>query len=233
MEWERAERLEPARLILQVPESPEMIHDFLRGLDMSEEHGGVARDVQRMGDAMDLEPLLRGNLPWADLVPHAVGEHFRAATRDGVQAGVLQRGQGVRQGTARPYRQPMNLDRRQRLESRAGKHAADGSEQVEVVIEVQLRIQTADNVHVGKPPGAGLLQFLPDLRNCECIGPLSLILTPEGAEPALILADIRGVQVEAMYMVDVPVVQVPPDPVGPGHQLGGIRLHQQSQRLVR
>ena len=127
----------------------------------------------------------------------------------------------------------MDLDGSQRLESGARQHAPDGSEQIEIVIEVQLWVQTADDVHVGELPGSGVFQSFSDLRDCECIGPLRLILTPERTEPTLVFADVRGVQVQTVHIVDVSVMHAPANSVGLSHQFGGVRLLQQPQRLFR
>ncbi len=72
-------------LILQTPESAQMAHDLLRGFDMPEKYGRIARDAQTVGGLMHAQPLVGGNLSRANTVPDPCGKDLGPPARQGAQ----------------------------------------------------------------------------------------------------------------------------------------------------
>ena len=68
VEGQRDERLEAARLVLKLAQPEQMVGAMKRVFDVAVEHRGVASQAERVGRAVDCEPLLRVGLVLADLV---------------------------------------------------------------------------------------------------------------------------------------------------------------------
>ena len=94
-ERERDEPREPARLVLQLAQPPQMPDALGHRLDVPEEHRTGAPPAQAVPGAVRLDPFVAGFLAPADAVAHAVVENFRAAAGQRVQPGVTQPGMSV------------------------------------------------------------------------------------------------------------------------------------------
>ena len=91
-----------------------------------------------------------------------------------------------------------------RLDVDLGILVLDPADEVDVIVERQLVVQAADDVQLGRPPVVGRLGPLEDLGAVHDVGALVVEVGPEGAEVALVDADVGRVDVR----VDVVVAEV-------------------------
>ena len=146
MVGQRHEGLETARLVLQLPQADEMVDPFLAGFDRAVKHGAVRFQTQLVGRTMDVEPAVGVDLAAADAVPHARGEYLRPAAGQGTEPGVDQLLQRLAVRHAELRGKEMDLDRREGLQMQSRITKADRPQQVGVVAEREVRVQTVDDM---------------------------------------------------------------------------------------
>ena len=80
LERKRNKPSEPAGLILELPQLPQVISPMSKRLDVSVKHRACAAATHRMPGAMDIEPLVGGFLAATDLIAHDRIENLSANT---------------------------------------------------------------------------------------------------------------------------------------------------------
>ena len=195
MEGQRDKSLKAARLVLQVAQFEQMVGAVEGVLDVSVEHCGIAPQAERVGRAMDVEPLLRVGLVLAYLVAHFGMKDLGAAAGQAAEARVLHLHEDVADRTLGEMAKPVDLDRRPGLQMERRMVVVQQPDDVEIPVVVPLVVQTADDVHLGR---AGLDRFLAageDLFVAHHVAAGIAEVGTEGAERAPVDADVRGIEV--------------------------------------
>ena len=99
-EGETDKGLETAGFVLQFAQCQQVVNAFLHGFDMAVEHGGVGLYAEAVRRPRDFEPFCGRGFLGAELLAYSVGEDFRTAPGDGLQAGRLQSQQHLFDGQA-------------------------------------------------------------------------------------------------------------------------------------
>ena len=163
VEGQRDERLEAARLVLQLAQPDQVVDAVPRLLDVAVEHGRVGAQAQLVGLAVDAEPVVGVGLVLADLVAHLGVEDLRPAAGQAAQAGLLELGEQVARRPAGQPREPVPLDRRVRLQVQPRIGLVDDADDVQIPLVGQLVVQAADDVQLGGAAAVGLGGALEDL----------------------------------------------------------------------
>src|SRR5262245_40348194 len=95
-----------------------------------------------------IEPSRGGDLVARDQRPCALGKDLSSTTRTTSHAGITQLSDDPFQRLARDFREEVKFDHRERLEVNRREAALQSAEKVQVVVERQFRIQTADDVEL-------------------------------------------------------------------------------------
>src|SRR3990170_1994549 len=111
------ERGEASRLLLEFPDADQVGGDVLRGLHAAEHHRGGGGQPLPVRLAHHPSPLTPADFPRADHSPYLVVENLRAATGEGVQAGLLQPKDRLGDGNAGPVREVTYFRRGEAMES--------------------------------------------------------------------------------------------------------------------
>ena len=116
MESERNKCLKTAGFVLQLTQAEEMVGAVIRILNVSVEHGGIAPQTEFVGRAVDTKPLIRVGLVFADLIANFRMKDLRTATRQAAEPHRLQLFEDVGNRSLGQMAEPVDLDRRPRLE---------------------------------------------------------------------------------------------------------------------
>ena len=150
MERQRNERLKAARLILQRARAQHVIDALFVRLDVAVEHRHVRLHPEAVRRAVNRQPPVRVRLVVADLLPHALGEHLRAAAGQRRKARVHQLAQHLLVGHAVEIGEERDLDGGETLQVNLGADALEAAQHLQVVLERQVRMQAVDDVHFGE-----------------------------------------------------------------------------------
>ena len=123
-----------------------------------------------MRDAMNIQVPFGPALVAADLLAHSLGKDLRAAARQRVEAGVHQLAQHLRVGHAVEIGKERNLDSGEALQVDAGTNPLESAQQVCVVAERKLRVQSVDDVQLGQRLIGALTQLVPGLLERHRVG---------------------------------------------------------------
>src|SRR5437879_2180329 len=116
LEGKGNERGETARLVLQFPETAQMIDPVRHSFDMTIQHGAGAALAHLVPDAMHFKPFLRAFLAPANLVADGRIKNFRATAGERAKSRLAQNLQRfANRFFGNPLRQMPNLDGGERL----------------------------------------------------------------------------------------------------------------------
>ena len=151
-----------------------------------------------------LSPPIRVALVVADLPAHTLREYFGAAAGHRIQPGVHQRAQHLLVGATIQIGEERDFDRRETLEMHVRPDALEASQELDVILERQVRVQTVDHVHFGERLMAALAHLVPGLFEAHRVGAGIPRLQPrEGAEQAVGHANVRGLEAQVVVVVGV------------------------------
>ena len=216
MERERHEGEEAARLVLERAQPQQVVDALLVRLHVAVEHRAVRRDAERVGVAMDVEPLVGVLLARRDEPPYAVGEDLGAAARQRAEPRRLQLAQHRLVRDARELRHVVDLAGREELQVDVRHRVVELRDDLDVVAEVDVRALAPDHVDLGEPGQLALAQrVLDELLPRVRVGARLLLRHGERAELALHAADVRLVEIEVLDEEDAVVsATLPPREVG-------------------
>src|ERR1700690_364599 len=103
-----------------------------------------------MGGAMDVEPGIGPDFSLEDFGVHAVVENLRAAAGQAAQAGVAQGQEGIFNVEPRDAAEMNDLNGGESLDVQLRAGGADAAEHLKVIIEFQPRVQSADDMDLGR-----------------------------------------------------------------------------------
>src|SRR5678815_1150156 len=112
---------------------------------------------------MNLEVAIAAALIVSDLPPYALREDLGAASRQRVEPRVHQLAQNLLVGLAIEIGEERNLHRGEALEMDVGADPLEAAQQLRVVVEREIRVQTVDDVNHGEWLVGALPQLVPRL----------------------------------------------------------------------
>ena len=189
------EGLEAAGAVLHLAQLQHVVDAVFLVLDVAVEHGRVGPHARVVHHLRRLEPLAAVNLMVTDDVANAVREDLRAAARAGVNAGFLHLHQRFGNRELRALGKESDLDHGERLDVDLGEADLQALDQVEEVLERQVRMQTADDVELGHGFAVALAGRLPRLLERHGVGSAVALLLAKGAQAAARHADVGGIDV--------------------------------------
>src|SRR6056297_3740057 len=113
-EWNK--HLEAARLILQFPQSHQVVNSMERFFQMAVQHRAVGPQTDFVSRLMDVQPSVRVGLMFAQLITDFRMEDFSTATRHASQARRTHIFQHPANGLLSLKFEPVDFDRRPSLE---------------------------------------------------------------------------------------------------------------------
>ena len=212
------ERLESSCLILQGPQSTEMIDPVPRFLDVTVQHRGVGSQAQLVSVAMDVQPPLRVRLVLADPLSHFRMEDLRPTPGHAPQSRLPQLLQHPAHGLLRLEREPVDLDPRPRLNVQVGPCLMNHPHQVHIPVKSLLVMQPPHHVNLSRSQPSCFLDPRPHLVIAERVPLGRFQIRPERAEHASVDTHIGGVQVDVRVVVSVVAVLPFPHQVGQAPQ---------------
>ena len=143
----------------------------------------------------------------ADDAPHAFGEDFGSAARQRIDAGLFHSAQAIFNGEFAAAGQVADLNHGQRLDVDSWEAFLESGDHLAVPLEIEFRMQAADDVELGDRLGIALAGAFPDVFERHLIGGGVTLLAPEGAELAGGDADVGRVDVPIDVVVGRIAVQ--------------------------
>ena len=202
MKRQRDERLEAAGLVLQRAGAQHVIDALLVRLDVAVQHRDVRLHAQAVRRAVDRQPPVGVRLVVADLLPHALGEHFGAAARQRREARVHQLAQHLLVGHPVEIREERDLDGGETLQMNLGADPFEAAKQLEVVLERQIGMQAVDDVHFGERLIVPHAKLLPRVFERHRVRTRIARAQPrERAEQAARHADVRRFDADVVVVV--------------------------------
>ncbi len=234
MKRQRNEGRKAAGAILKLPKTEQMLDALLDGFDVAVQQGGVGDDafaVQRLGD---LQPAVAADFIGIQFPPDPLAQHLRAAAGHHAQTGLLERPNGSGQPQAAQLGHVVDFHRREGLDGRLGPHEPGGADHVQIILKREAWIDAAHDMDFPDGVGGSLQQPLPHVEDVQGERPFPTVGIPaEGAEPALIPADVGVVQV--LILDEEGPVAVPSSaiPVGQATHANDIRRFEQNDPVLR
>ena len=203
------ERLEPAGLVLQGPRPQHVVDALVGGLDVPVEHGHVRAHAEPVRGPVDVQVAVGAAFVVANLAADALREHLGPSARQRVEPGLHQFAQHLLVGPAVDVREERDLHRREALEMHVGADALEPPQQLQVVVERQVRVQTVDHVYLGQGLVLPRPQLVPHLLQGQGVGTVVAGLQAgERAEQAACDADVG--RLDADVVVEERPARVPP-----------------------
>ena len=174
------------------------------------------------------------SLPGRDEPAHAVGEDLRAAAGQRPEPCVAQLAQHLLVREAAELRHVVDLARGEQLQVHVRHRLVELRDDLDVVVEVDVRALAADHVDLGEAAELALAKrVLDELLGRVRVGAFLLLRDCEGAELALHAADVRLVEVEVLDEVDlvVPAALTAREIRQLAEREDVVRLHQQEAVL--
>ena len=167
-EGERDKSGEPAGFILQLAQLAQVIDALSEGFDVSIEHCARAAATHDVPGAMDIKPFRGSLLTATNFISHRGIENFRAATGHGSKTGVAQKLKGVADGHAEnSLCQMAHLDGRECFDVQIWIESAQATQELEVPILFQCRMETTHHVHFSNPEAACFFDSADDVVDCS------------------------------------------------------------------
>ncbi len=202
MERERDERLQAAGLVLERARAEHVIHPLLDRLDVPVEHRDVGAHPEAVREPVDREVAVGAALVVADLLPHALSEHFRAAARQRIEPGRLELPQDLLVGLPVQVREEGDLDSGEALQVDLRTNPLEAAEHVRVVGEGQIRMEAVHDVDFGQRLPVALAQLVPRLLERHRVRPGVARTEPrERAEQAARDADVGRLEPDVEVVI--------------------------------
>ena len=208
MKGEGDERLEAARLVLDVAQSDEVLQALLDRLHMTVEHRRVRAYAERMCGLHRLDPLGGRRLLWTDDRAHAIRENLRAAARKRRKSRLLQKREHLLDAFSRHLGKMHDLNGRKRLDVGIGQSRLDLAHNAEIVVERLRRMKRRDDVDFAEPPD--FLRLGKDARDVRLLHHIAMTLAfrhLKGAQGAARRADIRQIDMAVHIKKDAPAAR--------------------------
>ena len=165
------------------------------------------RRPEAVRDPVDVEVAIGAALVVADLLPDPLGEHLGAATGERIEARLLEREEHLLVGHAVEVREERDLDGRETLEVDAWTNLLEAPQELQVVVERQIRVQAVHHVHFGEWLMGALPQLLPRFLERHRVRAVVARLQPrERAEEATGHADVGRFEADVEVVVGPPAV---------------------------
>ena len=141
---------ETAGFVLQRSQGEQVIDAVLERFDVPIEHRAVGRHAESMGFPVDREPLVAAQFAVGDGGARGGREDFRAAPRQRADSSILHGMQHLARRQAFDSGEMRDLDRGQGLDHDVGMPLLQAPEHVEVVRQLELGVQAADDVEFSR-----------------------------------------------------------------------------------
>ena len=223
---ERDVAQEPAGLVLQRAQCEQMIDAVLERLDVPVEHRAVRWDAELVGFAMDREPFVATELAVGDRRARGRREHLGAAAWQRVDAGFLHFLQNLDNLDTLDPRQMRHLNRRERLDHDAGMPLLESLKHVRVVRQLQLRVQSADDMEFAGRVLARRVRLGEHLLQAARVVAVFLGHPRERAEHAGVAQDADVGGIDVLVRGEVHAVAVAPG-------VGEVREVAEGEQIVR
>ncbi len=172
-----------------------MIDAMPQLLATAEHHGGGGAQAELVRGAVHVFPIVAGAFEARDFGPDFVIENFRAATGDGLQAGVHQASNGVFDAELAYFRDAKNFRCGKTVQVNGGKTLLDGAKQIFVVVDLQIGMQAALKKNAVAAEFQHLFDFLKNFVEAENVAVLCADGAVERAEGTVLGAEIGVVDV--------------------------------------
>ncbi len=120
----------------------------------------VVLHAQLVRGAVHQQPFVGGAFQAGDALAHFIVQNFRAAAGNGIKPGIHQAHNGVTHRQARDFRNVQNFRRGKAVQVNLRIALLDVAQQVFVIIDLEVGVQTALHQHAGAAQGNHLLDFL-------------------------------------------------------------------------
>ena len=189
------EGAEAARLVLQAAHLLHVLDAVGHRLAEADDHRRRALHADRVRRLHDAQPIVRHDLLRRNPLADAVDEDLRAAARQAVESRRLQALQCLLDGKPRLLCEVEDLRRRERVDRQHGKLALQAAQHFLVIGKTQLRMQAALNHQLRAARLDRLTRLFENFLVGEQVGVRRVQAAVEGAEAALVAADVRIVDV--------------------------------------
>src|SRR5438034_1664193 len=150
LECERNKPAKPAGFILKLAQLAQMIDTLLERFDVAVEHGAGAAAPHPMPNPMDIEPFLGGFFAAANPIPHLGIKNFGAATGNGTKSVRAQKLERLRDRHLENSLSKMaNFNGGKGFDVQIAIESAQSSQEFQVPLLFQRRVQTADHMDFG------------------------------------------------------------------------------------
>ncbi len=148
-----------------------------------------------MGGGNDLDPLAGGDATGGDAAAELVVEDFGGGAGEGIDAGLFEGAEVVLDRAAGADGAVEDLLRGEGVDMDVGEFSLDGAGEVDVVVAVHLGGKAGLDAHLGGAQIPGLAGTADDFFDGEEVGLLLAMVAREGAEAAVLDADVGEVDV--------------------------------------
>src|SRR5258705_5658652 len=190
----------------------------------AEHHGGGGAQSEGMGDAMDFFPIVAGAFEARDFGANFVVENFRAAARDGLQAGVHQALNGFAHADFGNFSVAQVFGGGEEVQMTLRKARFQRALQIFVVADLQVGMQSALQQNSGAAELQHLFNFRVDGFKGEDVAVFGAERAVEGAVGAVIGAEVGVIDVAIDLVSDHARVVL-----GQAHLM---RLHAEADQVV-
>ena len=211
---QRNERVEAARFVLQRAEPVEVVDAVFPVFDMPVQDRRIGRNPDPVRFAVHRKPRFGTPFLRADPRTDRFVENLGAAAGNRLHAGFLEQCEAVVRGQSRLVDHIGQFDRRERLDRSLRQNPLYLPDQIGIIIDVVLRMHSADDVNLGSPAIAVRFHLREDLlfRIIPRVG--SSRRSPVRTEPAVENADIGRLNVEIAVIIDLAAAFTLLDPRG-------------------
>jgi hypothetical protein len=186
---------EAAGVFLNAVNTLEMIDAMAQLFAAAEHHGGGGAQAQFVRGAVHIFPIVAGAFEARDFGADFVIENFGAATGNRLQSGVHQAANGVFDGEFADFRDAENFRRGKTVQVNGGKFLFDGAEEIFVVVDLQIGMQTALKKNSITAEFEHLFDLLENFLEAEDVAVFGADGTIERAEGAIFGAEIGVIDV--------------------------------------
>ena len=207
MESQRNERLETARLVLQLAQPAQVIDPVPRLFDVPVQHRRVGPQPELVGFAMNVQPVLRVGLVLADPVADFGMKNLGPAAGHAPKAGADHLLEHPARRLFGEEAEPVDFDAGPGLDVQFGPGLVDHAHDVHVPVERLLMVQAADDVNFGRPGALASATRSRIMSSVNVYALRRLQVRAERAEHAAIDADVGGVEVDVRVVIrEIPVL---------------------------
>src|SRR6266404_979682 len=202
-------RGETVRAILQLAQTQQVLDAVFDGLHVPEHHRRRGVQPEAMGNLHHAQPLVAHALQRSNALAHAVDEDFTAAAGDGSQTSLLKAANHFFYRHLEHVREMVELRWRKTVDVYLGKVATNVLQEVQVVIDAELRMMSALHQYLDATDRHQLLDLLAHLLGREYVRIIVALLAHERAEGAIHIAYVRVVDIAVNNIRDAALRMFP------------------------